>query len=72
MDLGHIPLTTSSCKCDHNPQKCFPALTNIKLQNGTSIAMSELTVGDKVQTGIKSLTLSQLIFMYGTQAAIQP
>ena len=30
---------------------CFPSLTKVKLENGKSVAMSELQIGDKVQTG---------------------
>ena len=31
---------------------CFPAEAILKLENGKSIAMSELCVGDRVQAGI--------------------
>ena len=30
---------------------CFPSLAKVKLENGKSLAMSELQIGDKVQTG---------------------
>ena len=32
---------------------CFPATALVKLETGISIAMSELQVGDRVQTGMK-------------------
>ena len=31
---------------------CFPATARLTLENGKSITMSELQIGDKVQTGI--------------------
>ena len=34
------------CTC-----KCFPATARVSLENGKSVAMSELQVGDKVKTG---------------------
>ena len=30
---------------------CFPSTARVKLDNGESVRMSELQVGDKVQTG---------------------
>ena len=52
------------CKCgsEWNPDvagerqckkcnKCFPATARLSLENGKSIMMSELQVGDRVQTG---------------------
>ena len=30
---------------------CFPSSAKVKLQNGKSVTMAELQVGDKVQTG---------------------
>ena len=33
------------------PSKCFPSKTQIKLENGKIVTMSELKTGDKVQTG---------------------
>ena len=50
VDGGYTVLETYCCKC---VTYCFPSAANIKLENGTSVTMFELTVGDKVQTGIK-------------------
>ena len=30
---------------------CFPSVSRVQLKNGKSISMSELKIGDKVQTG---------------------
>ena len=30
---------------------CFPSFAKVKLENGKPLAMSELQIGDKVQTG---------------------
>ena len=30
---------------------CFPSVATLKFENGRSITMSELQIGDKVQTG---------------------
>ena len=35
--------------CENN---CFPSTAKVNLENGKSVRMSELQVGDKVQTGI--------------------
>ena len=32
-------------------KKCFPSASRVSLENGESVTMSELQVGDKVQTG---------------------
>ena len=37
------------CKC--KGQGCFPSGSRVSLENGESVAMAELKVGDKVQTG---------------------
>ena len=39
---------------------CFPSLAEVKLKNGKSVTMSELQIGDQVQTGMKSVTMSEL------------
>ena len=31
---------------------CFPSEAKVRLENGDSVTMSELQIGDKVQTGI--------------------
>ena len=33
-------------------KSCFPSNANVKLENGKSITMSELQIGDQIQTGI--------------------
>ena len=53
-----------SCRTEWNPDVaghhrckkcCFPATGRLILENGKSITMSELQVGDRVQTGISIL-----------------
>ena len=44
----HCAYGTYCCKkCDD----CFPASARLSLENGDSVLMNELKVGDKVQTG---------------------
>ena len=31
---------------------CFPSMAKVKLKNGKTVTMSELEIGDRVQTGI--------------------
>ena len=38
-----------------NKKECFPSTAQLILENGKSVAMSELQVGDRVQTGILSI-----------------
>ena len=45
------PDFTSCCDCYRKP-KCFPAASKVNLKNGKSIPMSDLQLGDQVQTGI--------------------
>ena len=35
---------------------CFPSVAKVKVENGKSVTMSELQIGDRVQTGKKSFT----------------
>ena len=35
---------------------CFPSDAKVRLENGDSVTMSELQIGDKVQTGISIKT----------------
>ena len=37
-------------RCKHCGE-CFPATARLSLENGKSVTMSELRVGDRVQTG---------------------
>ena len=39
------------CECSSSSSSCFPATSKVKLMNGKSVPMSELQVGDEVQTG---------------------
>ena len=36
---------------------CFPSAARVKLDNGKSVRMSELQVGDLIQTGLHQLPL---------------
>ena len=46
---------------------CFPSVAKVKVENGKLLAMSELQIGDKVQTGKANITfrkiLSGIIFL---------
>ena len=44
-----FPDFTSCCDCGE--KNCFPSTSKIKLANGKSVMMSELQLGDQVQTG---------------------
>ena len=38
---------------DKQPDKnCFPLMAKVKTENGRSVKMSELQIGDNVQTGM--------------------
>ena len=39
---------------------CFPAAATAKLESGKSLKMSELQIGDRVQTGKKCVEMSEL------------
>ena len=47
-----LPDLTSCCGC---VPRCFPSASKVNLKNGKSIPMSDLQLGDQVQTGISSL-----------------
>ena len=54
-------VSTFCCSCNESDNDCFPASANAKVENGRSVTMSALTVGDKVQTGNNVIiTMSQL------------
>ena len=42
---------------------CFPSVATLKLANGRSVAMSELQVGDQVQTGFSV----KILFLFKTK-----
>ena len=50
----------SCCKCVDTTPKCFPATTEVFLDNGKLVKMSELQVGDRVLTGMNSVSVSEL------------
>ena len=39
---------------------CLPSTARVSLENGKSVAMSELRVGDRVQTGEKKFIVSNM------------
>ena len=43
----------SCCDCQEQTKKCFPSTSKVNLANGRSVKMSELKLGDQVQTGNK-------------------
>ena len=43
------PTTTTTTA---SPGNCFPSSARVMLENGKSVTMSELQIGDKVQTGM--------------------
>ena len=42
---------------------CFPSSAMVKLNNGKSVTMSRLQLGDKVQTGISTKCSCSLILL---------
>ena len=55
------------CRYCHNPipkyqttttKPCFPSTARVNLQNGKTVAMSELQIGDSVQTGMNELNFT--------------
>ena len=48
--------TCRACCCNGDGS-CFPAVSKVYLENGKSVTMSELQIGDRVQTGISTLLL---------------
>ena len=41
------------CNCRKKTEGCFPADSKVSLGGGETVKMSQLQVGDKVQTGMK-------------------
>ena len=39
---------------------CFPSAAKVSLENGKSLVMSELQVGDRVQAGMESVAASKI------------
>ena len=48
---------------------CFPSSATVNLENGKSRAMSDLQIGDKVQTGISFTTIIKIKHIYLTELA---
>ena len=46
-----VPTFSPPYFCCNCSSPCFPSEASLILENGTSVAMSQLQVGDKVQTG---------------------
>ena len=44
------------------PSSCFPSLAKVKLGNGKSLKMSELKIGDQVQTSMHIMSLISMQF----------
>ena len=44
------------------PPGCFPSESKVKLNNGNFVTMSELQIGDEVQTGISSYNTVRIQF----------
>ena len=55
------------CECG-----CFPFAATVNMANGKSVLMSELQIGDKVQTGIKSALISELQIGDRVQTGMKP
>ena len=51
--LDGVEPTTSTTTTTAAPSGggCFPSASKVKLKNGKSVMMSELQIGDQVQTG---------------------
>ena len=48
----------SYCVCGEGTGAiCFPSSARVSPENGEKVTMSELLIGDKVQTGMKSVTM---------------
>ena len=51
-DCGHTYHCCDASMTTAEPNTCFPFAARVTLENGKSVTMSELQVGDTVQTGI--------------------
>ena len=59
---------SSSSSSTQSGGECFPATAKVTLDSGKSVKMSELQIGDQVQTGMKSVTLDILYSDRGPSA----
>ena len=62
------PDSRSCCDCTYPPKECFPSTSKVKLADGKSVRMSELQLGDQVQTG--NTFLSHLNMAQGSKQEI--
>ena len=46
-----VTTTTTATPSPSSSSGCFPSESRVKLENGESVTMSELQIGDKIQTG---------------------
>ena len=50
-DRGGVINYNKKARCDYD-SKCFPSFSKVSLSNGKSVRMSELQIGDEVQSGM--------------------
>ena len=48
------------CDGKNGECKCFPSAAKVSLENGKSLVISELQVGDRVQAGMESVAVSKI------------
>ena len=65
-DLDPLRTTTTTTTAAPSGGGYFPSASKIKLENGKSVMMSELQIGDQVQTGadVGRFLLCFLLFLY--------
>ena len=56
--------TTTTTTAAPSGGGCFPSASKVKLKNGKSVMMSELQIGDQVQTGTVAGFLISVIISY--------
>ena len=49
--MFHLVPTTTPPPPPPESSSCFPLMAKVKIENGKSVQISELQIGDKVQTG---------------------
>ena len=64
--VNHNGVHTGCCECSSSSSGCFPSTAQVILESGKSVAMSELQIGDKVQTGMKHKSVSYFLKKLGT------
>ena len=50
-------LNNNAAKNGGGGRGCFPVSARLSLESGKSVAMSELQIGDKVQTGMQTMII---------------